>query len=88
MRRPWNAGRPSWPEWDYWHTMLPCTGTRKLSAKLRTEGYEVGRKLVRVLMREMEICAVYPKPNLSKHNFKEKLCHICCETRQIFESEF
>lgn len=44
-----------------------------MCAKLRTEGYEVGRKLMRSLMREMGLYAVYPKPNLSKRNFKEGL---------------
>lgn len=58
---------------DYWHTALPCMGTRKLAVKLRTEGYAVGRKLVRTYMREMGIHAVYPKPNLSKRNFKETI---------------
>ncbi len=46
-------------------------GTRKLAAKLCSEGMNVGRKLVRTLMQEMGICAVYPKPNLSKRNFKD-----------------
>ena len=58
---------------DYWHTMLPCMGTRKLAVKLRSEGYTVGRKLVRSYMQEMGIHAVYPKPNLSKRNFKEAI---------------
>lgn len=58
---------------DYWHTALPCMGTRKLAVKLRTEGYAVGRKLVRAYMQEMGIHAVYPKPNLSKRNFKEAI---------------
>jgi len=31
---------------DYWHTMLPYMGTRKLAVKLRDGGYAVGRKLV------------------------------------------
>ncbi len=69
---------------DYWHTMLPCMGTRKLSAKLRAEGYEVGRKLVRALMREMGICAVYPKPNLSKRNFKEEIVPYLLRNKAIF----
>lgn len=58
---------------DYWHTMMPYMGTRKLAVKLRTEGYAVGRKLVRAYMQEMGIHAVYPKPNLSKRNFKEAI---------------
>ena len=40
---------------DYWHTTLPCMGTRKLVVKLRAEGYAVGRKLVRSYMQEMGI---------------------------------
>ena len=58
---------------DYWHTTMPWMGTRKLAVKLREEGYPVGRKLVRSYMREMGIHAVYPKPNLSKRNFKEAI---------------
>ena len=58
---------------DYWHTVLPCMGIRKLAVKLRTEGYAVGRKLVQTYMQEMGIHAVYPKPNLSKRNFKEAI---------------
>ena len=46
-------------------------GSRKIAAKLRDEGYKVGRKLVRAYMREMEIYAIYPKPNLSKNDGKE-----------------
>ena len=56
---------------DYWHTTMPFLGMRKIAARLREEGYPVGRKLVRSYMREMGIHAVYPRPNLSKRNFKE-----------------
>ena len=58
---------------DYWNTMLPALGNRKLTVKLQEEGYRVGRKLVRRLMREMGIWVVYPKPNLSKRNFQETI---------------
>ena len=58
---------------DYWHTMLPALSSRKLTVKLQEEGYRVGRKLVRRLMREMGIWVVYPKPNLSKRNFQEAI---------------
>ena len=58
---------------DCWHTMMPFLGTRKIAAQLRVEGYAVGRKQVRSYMREMGIHAVYPKPNLSKRNFKEAI---------------
>lgn len=58
---------------DYWHTVLPCMGTRKLAKKLCDDGYVVGRKLVRTYMREMGTHAVYPKLNLSKRDFKEAI---------------
>lgn len=58
---------------DYWHTMLPALDSRKLAVKLQEEGYRVGRKLVRRLMREMGIWVVYPKPNLSKRNFQKTI---------------
>jgi putative transposase len=51
---------------DYWHTLMPCIGARKLVVKLRDDGYCVGRKLVRRLMRQMGLSVVYPKPNLSR----------------------
>jgi len=68
---------------DYWHTVLPCMGTRKIVAKLCSEGMNVGRKLVRTLMREMGICAVYPKPNLSKRNFKEGIAPYLLRNKAI-----
>lgn len=52
---------------DYWHTKSPCSGVRKLKKLLyEQEGLVVGRKLIRRLMDEMGIYAIYPKPNLSK----------------------
>ena len=58
---------------DYWHTTMPFLGTWKIAAQLRGEGYAAGRKLVRSYMQEMGVHAVYPKPNLSKRNFKEAI---------------
>ena len=58
---------------DFWHTTMPYLGTRKIAARLQEEGYAVGRKLVRSYMQEMGIHAVYPRPNLSKRNFKEAI---------------
>ncbi len=69
---------------DYWHTTMPYMGTRKLAAKLRTEGYAVGRKLVRTYMREMGIHAVYPKPNLSKRNFKEAIVPYLLRNKAVY----
>jgi putative transposase len=51
---------------DYWHTIEPCSGVRKLRRHLRNEGLLIGRKRIRRLMNEMGLCVIYPKPNLSK----------------------
>ena len=46
---------------------MPYAGTRKLRKLLREhDGLKVGRKLIKRLMDEMGIYAIYPKPNLSK----------------------
>jgi len=58
---------------DYWHTRLPCSGVRKLRALLREQdGLTAGRKLIKRLMDEMGIYAIYPKPNLSKPGKEHK----------------
>ena len=52
---------------DYWHTKFCYIGHRKIKEKLvQEDGIAIGRKLVRRYMTEMNICPVYPKPNLSK----------------------
>ena len=43
----------------------PFYGKRRISAVLKSKGYEVGVDLARSLMRQMGIEAIYPKPNLS-----------------------
>lgn len=58
---------------DYWHNKLPGMGSRKMVVKLREDGFSVGRKLVRRYMAEMNIRAVYPKPNLSKRDHSEAI---------------
>ena len=69
---------------DYWHTTLPFRGTRKIAAKLRKEGYSVGRKLVGTYMRELGIHAVYPRQNLSKRNFKEAIVPYLLRNKAVF----
>ncbi len=69
---------------DYWHTMLPALGGRKLAVKLRKDGYPAGRKLVRRLMQEMGIQAIYPKPNLSKRNFQESIVPYLLRNKVVF----
>lgn len=58
---------------DYWHTKLPYAGTRRMKALLhRQDGLVAGRKLIKRLMEEMGIYAVYPKPKLSKPGKEHK----------------
>ena len=68
---------------DYWHTMLSAMGSRKLTVKLREEGFPAGRKLVRRLMQEMGIWTIYPKANLSKRNFQEAIAPYLLRNKTI-----
>ena len=68
---------------DYWHTSMPFLGSRRLATKLQEDGLSVGRKLVRRLMVEMAIYAIYPKPNLSKRNFKESIVPYLLRNKQV-----
>ena len=62
---------------DYWHTMLPCSGVRKLRKLLREhDKLTVGRKLIKRLMGEMGIYVIYPKPNLSKPDKGHKMPYL------------
>ncbi len=51
---------------DEMHLKRPFYGSRRLRDWLQDEGYAVGRKRVRRLMRLMGIMALYPKPRTSK----------------------
>lgn len=51
---------------DEQYTRTPFYGVRKMTAWLRTEGYEVNKKRVQRLMRQMGLEAIYPKPRLSR----------------------
>ncbi|MBQ7991126.1 MAG: IS3 family transposase [Oscillospiraceae bacterium] len=56
---------------DYWHTKLCYLGVRRLREKLRiADNIYIGKKLLRKYMAEMNIYAIYPKPNLSKADQK------------------
>lgn len=58
---------------DYWYVKFPYLGSRKITVKLREDGYKVGHKTVRRLMQLIPIYAIYPQANLSKRNFKESI---------------
>ena len=51
---------------DEMHLRRPFYGSRRLRDWLQDEGYGVGRKRVRRLMRLMGIRALYPRPHTSK----------------------
>lgn len=53
---------------DVIYTDMPYYGVRRMTAQLKRDGYGVGKKLVRRLMREMGLEPIYPKPNLSKNH--------------------
>jgi len=57
---------------DEEYTRHPFYGSRKMTAYLRQEGYDINRKRVQNLYRKMGIEAVYPKPNLSEQNKQHK----------------
>lgn len=69
---------------DYWHTEMPYLGTRKMVRQLQKEGHAVGRKLVRRLMAQMGIHALYPKANLSKRNFKDAIVPYLLRNKPVF----
>ena len=51
---------------DEQYTRTPFYGSGKMTAWLRTQGYEVNHKRVERLLRLMGIEAIYPKPRLSR----------------------
>jgi putative transposase len=51
---------------DQQYLETPFYGSRRMSVMLRQHGYEVNRKRVQRLMRQMGIEAIYPKPRLSQ----------------------
>jgi putative transposase len=58
---------------DYYHTKHPYMGFKKIAKKVSKgcavfAGINIGKKLTKTLMREMNIFTIYPKPNLSKPN--------------------
>ena len=53
---------------DRQFTETPFYGSRRLTAYLNRQGYQVNRKRVQRLMRCMGLDAIYPKPNLSRKN--------------------
>jgi len=51
---------------DELHLKYPFMGSRRIRDQLQGMGYDIGRGHVRILMKKMEIEAIYCKPRLSK----------------------
>ncbi|QAA32592.1 IS3 family transposase [Clostridium manihotivorum] len=51
---------------DRMHTDNPSWGSRQISKQLQRQGFDIGRLKTRRYMQDMDIHAIYPKPNLSK----------------------
>jgi len=80
---------------DYYNTKLCYLGAKKLAKKINREDDalanqqgitlgQVGKKLVRRLMREMNIFCIYPKPNTSKRAKKHKCFPYLLRNKAIF----
>jgi hypothetical protein len=62
---------------DFWHTKYCWMGSRKLLKKLVQDDKitGIGRQLVRRYMREMDIFAVYPKPDTPAPKIRSDAAH-------------
>jgi putative transposase len=58
---------------DEIHLSKPYLGVRRIKGALQDLGHTVNRKRVQRLMRQMGICAIYPKAHLSKTNTQHKI---------------
>ncbi|MFV0284618.1 MAG: IS3 family transposase [Castellaniella sp.] len=58
---------------DELHLEFLFAGARMLARLLRREGYEVGRRHVRTLIKRMGVEALYCKPNTSRRNTQHKI---------------
>jgi len=58
---------------DQQYTETPFYGSRRMTAWLRRQGYDVNRKRVQRLMRLMGIEAIHPRPNTSRPNEEHKI---------------
>lgn len=58
---------------DKLHLQHPYAGSRMLRDLLKQDGYKVGRRHVRTLMKRMGIDALYRRPNTSRRHTKNKI---------------
>ena len=58
---------------DRLHLEYPFAGSRMLRDLLKQDGYKIGRRHVRTLMKKMGIDALYRRPNTSRRHAKNKI---------------
>lgn len=58
---------------DLIHYKEPSYGVRRIRNELLKKGFDVGRRIVKRYMEEMDITAFYPGPNLSKRAKESKI---------------
>jgi putative transposase len=58
---------------DQQYLATPFYGSRRMTAQLARQGYDINRKRVQRLMRQLGLQAVYPKPKLSIRHPEHKI---------------
>jgi len=58
---------------DKLHLLYPFAGSRMLRDLLKQDGYKVGRRHVRTMMKKMGIDALYRKPNTSRRHARNRI---------------
>jgi putative transposase len=58
---------------DELYLEFPYYGARRMAAQLQREGMLIDRKTARKYMQEMDLIAIYPGPNLSKHHPEHRI---------------
>ncbi len=71
---------------DELHLSYPFAGARMLSRMLKREGLAVGRRRVSTLMKQMNIHAVYRKPNTSRRHAKHPVYPYLLRTLNVTQS--
>ncbi len=58
---------------DQQYLETPFYGSRRMTVWLQQQGYEVNRKRVQRLMRQLGLEAIYPKPKLSQRHLEHQI---------------
>ena len=74
----WDADLAIMRRLDRLHLELPFAGSRMLQGLLVAEGYKIGRRHVKTLMKRMEIEALYRRPRTTKPEPGKRSTRICC----------